>query len=303
MDTPRISVCIVHWNTPDDLATCLESLEEFPCSGPMEIVVVDNASSDPIPTSLRTRFSAVHWIDNHSNRCFAEGCNQAVEASHGDFLLLLNPDTRVTAGALDRLLDSTQGGTRLASPRLVWPDGHVQFSVRGFPTPAAVLAEMTGVARCCGCCDTWRMRRFDYDQAGTAPQPMASCWLIPRQAWNEIGPMDPRFPLYFNDVDWAWRAHRLGWETVHVPDAVVVHDHGGTTRRVRRAALWESRKAFLRYWAKHHHRDRWAPLAKALVTVEAWARTGRWGRPLAGETTPESLTADFAGDGAAGTPG
>ncbi|MFM7322866.1 MAG: glycosyltransferase family 2 protein [Armatimonadota bacterium] len=294
MADPVLSVCIVHWNTPDDLADCLDALDRFPSTAPMEVVVVDNASTPAPSPQLRSAHPAVRWIDNPTNRCYAEGCNQAADAARGTLLLLLNPDARVTAGALDRLIAATEGGTRMASARLVWPDGRPQDSVRGYPTPRAVLAEMTGFARCCRCCDTWRMRGFDYDSPGVAPQPMASCWLIPRAAWEAVGPMDPRFPLYFNDVDWAWRARAAGWSTVHAPDAVVQHEHGGTTRRVRSAAVWESRKAFLRYWRKHHAGDPFLPLAACLVTVEAWARTGRWGRRLAEETTPETLAADFA---------
>ncbi len=296
MPVSRLSVCIVHWNTPDDLSACLDALAQHPASIPTEIVVVDNASRIPISDKLKVRHRGVVWIDNAANRCYAEGCNQAVDASTGDLILLLNPDTRVTAGALDKLIDATQDGSRMVSPRLVWPDGRTQASVRGFPTPKAVLAEMTGLARCCACFDGWRLRGFRYDDPGPAPQPMASCWLIPRRAWDTVGPMDPRFPLYFNDVDWAWRAARAGWETVHVPDAVVVHDHGGSTKRVRRAALWESRRAFLRYWATHHARDPLLPIGRFLITFEAWARTGWWGRSLAGETTPESLAAEFAAE-------
>ena len=260
----------------------------------MQIVVVDNASTVRIADDWRAGHPNIRFVDNPENRCYAEGCNQAVDVSDGELILLLNPDTRVGAGALDKMVDATRGGTRMVSARLVWPDGRTQASVRGFPTPGAVLAEMLGLARCCAVFDRWRLRRFPYDREGVAPQPMASCWMIPRAVWDSVGPMDPRFPLYFNDVDWAWRAHQAGWETWHVPDAVVVHDHGGTTKRVRKAALWESRRAFLRYWNKHHRSDRWLWLARWLVIVEAWARTGRWGHSLAGETTPESLQADFS---------
>lgn len=291
---PRLSVCIVHWNTRDDLAACLDALQAYPHPDGQEVVVVDNASRDGAAQMVRDLYPDVRLIANDANRCYAEGCNQAVDAASGDLLLLLNPDARVTEGALARLVDATDGGTRLSAPRLVWPDGRTQLSVRGFPTPGATLCALCGLDRLAPACDRWKLRRFDYERPGTAPQPMASCWTIPRRAWDAVGPMDPRFPLYFNDVDWARRAADRGWTTAYVPDAVVVHDHGGTTRTVRTAALWESRKAFLRYWDKHHPRDPWRPLARMLVTLEAWARTGRWGRSLRGETTPESLAADFA---------
>ena len=105
--------------------------------------------------------------------------------------------------------------------------------------------------------------------------------------------MDEAFPLYFNDVDWALRAQQAGWGTFYTPDAVVTHDHGGTTGRVRKAALLESRRAFVRYWDKHHPRDPWRPAATALLTLEARVRTGNWGKTLRGPTTPESLQREF----------
>ena len=105
--------------------------------------------------------------------------------------------------------------------------------------------------------------------------------------------MDEAFPLYFNDVDWALRAQQAGWGTFYTPDAVVTHDHGGTTGRVRKAALLESRRAFVRYWDKHHPRDPWRPAATALLTLEARVRTGNGGKTLRGPTTPESLQREF----------
>ena len=105
--------------------------------------------------------------------------------------------------------------------------------------------------------------------------------------------MDEAFPLYFNDVDWALRASAKGWKTFYTPEAVVVHDHGGTTGQVRKVALLESRRAFVRYWRKHTPRDPWLPLAAALLKIEVGARTGQWDKSLRESTTPESLQREF----------
>jgi hypothetical protein len=111
--------------------------------------------------------------------------------------------------------------------------------------------------------------------------------------------MDERFPLYFNDVDWCWRCWQAGFEIRYTPAAVVRHGGGGTTRKVRIAAIWESHRALLRFYAKHYRERTPRPLyalITGLVVLGAWARTGRWGQPLGkegGETTPEQLRQDM----------
>jgi GT2 family glycosyltransferase len=161
-----------------------------------------------------------------------------------------------------------------------------------------LLGAMTGWARLFprSRLGAYRMSAFDYEHAGPAPQPMASCFLIARSAWEIVGAMDERFPLFFNDADWCLRAHRAGFTVWYTPEAAVRHGAGGTTRRVRKAAIWESHRALLRFYNKHYRADATPrplyTLLTALITLGAWARTGRWGEPLGrngGETTPESL--------------
>ena len=276
-----LAVCIVHWNTAGDLKTCLQALRSFPWKGgETEILVVDNGSTDGAPELVRAEFPEVVLLANPTNRCFAEATNQAVKASRGAYLLLLNPDARVTDGALDALIGFLQERPEVgvAAPRLVWPDGRVQASVRNHPTPGNVL---TG---------RWTLPAREATEPFRAPQPMASCLLIRREVWEKVGPMDERFPLYFNDADWSLRAERAGVETWCVPASSVVHDHAGTTSRVKTAALWESRRAWLRFNVKHFPRHPLRPLLDTLIVLDAWRRTGRWLQSLGkhgGETTPE----------------
>ena len=299
----RLSACIVNWNTRDDLRSCLRALADNPFTrGEQEVVVVDNASADDSARMVREEFPGVRLIANAANENYARGTNQALAAATGDLLLLLNPDARVTPGALDALaafLEERPAEAGGVAPRLVHEDGSVQASVRGFPTPAAVLWDMTGLSRVFRNSRTfgaWRHTFFDYGtRAAPAPQPMASCLLVPRRVFEAVGPMDERFPLYFNDVDWCLRAREAGFTLWYTADATVVHGYGGTTKRVRKAAVWESRRAMLRLYAKHYRGRTAAPLyrlATALITLDAWRRTGRWGESLGkdgGETTPESL--------------
>ena len=282
----RLSVIIVHWNTTPDLRECLTALRAHPWSGgETEVIVVDNASSDGATAMLASDFPDMRVIANTENVIYAAATNQALTGATGDFLLLLNPDARVTAGALDTLVGL---GKEIAAAKLVYEDGTVQRSVRGFPTPWATL---TG---------RWKNGAFDYEKPGPAPQPMMSCLLFTRAVYEKVGGLDERFPLFFNDVDWSFRCAKAGLGTFYTPDAVVIHGHGGTTRRVKKAATWESRRAWLRFLKKHFDRDPLRPLAALAVTLDAWRRTGRWGISLGqdgGETTPESLRRELEREG------
>lgn len=282
----RLSVIIVHWNTTPDLRECLVALREHPWTGgETEIIVVDNASTDGAVAMLAAEFPEVRVIANAENVIYAAATNQALRMATGDALLLLNPDAQVTAGALDALISA---GKPICAAKLVSDDGSVQNSVRGFPTP---LATITG---------SWARLVFDYEKAGPAPQPMMSCLLFTRGVYEKVGGLDERFPLFFNDVDWSFRCARAGLETWYTPSAVVLHGHGGTTRRVKKAATWESRRAWLRFLKKHFDRDPLRPLSVLAVTLDAWRRTGRWGTSLGkdgGETTPESLRRELEREG------
>lgn len=296
-----ISVLLVHWNTKDDLRESLEALREHPyIRGTQEVIVADNASEDGAAEMMRELFPEVRLITNATNELYAHGVNQCADVAIGDLLLLLNPDAQVQAGTLDTLvafLESKPDAAAVA-PKLVHEDGKVQSSVRGFPSPVALLGEFLLLARVWKSSRTWaawRMPWFDYNASGEAPQPMASCFLIRREAWQKVGTMDERFPLYFNDADWCLRAYNAGYRIYYTPDTAAKHGYGGTTKRVRRAAVWESRRAMLRFLGKHYAANTAAPLLWLLtifITLDAWVRTGRWGQSLGkwgGETTPDSL--------------
>jgi GT2 family glycosyltransferase len=305
----RLSVCLVNWNTRDDLRACLRSLVAHPyTNGTQEIVVVDNASADDSAAMVANEFPNVRLIANSTNANYAAGTNQALAAATGDFLLLLNPDVEVLPGALDTLIHAlnTDPNTGAVAAHLQYADGQTQPSVRGFPDPLPILYDIVGLARLFPKSRTfgaYRMAFFDYAQDGPAPQPMASCFLLSRRCYEAVGGMDERFPLYFNDVDWCLRCYGAGFTIRYSANAIVRHGGGGTTKKVRRAAVWESHRALLRLYKKHYSEKTPRPLyalLTALITLGAWARTGRWGEKLGrhgGETTPESLHRELEREG------
>ena len=141
--TPEITVCIVHWNTPDDLRTCLDALLSSTSAANLELVVIDNASLPDAIDAVQRDYPNITVVKNTINVGYAAGCNQAARIATGEMLLFLNPDARVEPAAIATLVMRIKTHPMtLAAPRLVWPDGRTQQAVTGVPDPmeAAPLA-------------------------------------------------------------------------------------------------------------------------------------------------------------------
>ncbi|MDR3706659.1 MAG: glycosyltransferase family 2 protein [Capsulimonadaceae bacterium] len=269
-----LSICIVNWNTRDYLSACLESIEAYPpADEACETIVVDNASIDGSVEMLRARFPSVVLIANAHNAGYAGGNNQALAAATGDRLLLLNPDVVLEAATLTRALEflDTHPDAGLVGARQIQPDGATQHSVRGFPAPAAITWEVLGLGRLFPRSRrfaSYMMRGFDYDRATEVDQPMGTFLLARREVYDAIGGMDESFPIFFNEVDWCYRAKQAGWKIYYTPDARLVHYGGGSTRQAPKPAMIrESHRSMIRFFDKHY-RKTMSPLAYRLA-VEA----------------------------------
>jgi GT2 family glycosyltransferase len=248
----RLSVIVVTWNSAADIDACIDSIN---FGSEFEVIVVDNASSDTTRDKL-SRHHHLRLVANEHNDGYARANNQGIRLAGGEYVLLLNPDTRVELGALDTLAQylDAHPAVGAVAPRLVSPNGATQFSIRSFPTAASILWELTGFARLVPrsrVFGRWKMEYFDYDRAAEVEQPMASCLMVRRSVLELLGGMDEQFPIFFNDVDLSKRMSDAGWKTTYLPDARVVHRHGGSTRQVRTKMIRESHRSTFRYLRKH----------------------------------------------------
>jgi len=268
----RLSACIVNWNTRDHLRRCLMSIRESRLSGPTEVVVVDNASSDRSARMVQEEFPDAILIANEENLYYAAGNNQAIDRAQGDFIALLNPDVILPPDGLEalcRFLESHEDAAAVA-PRLILPDGSVQRSVRGFPGPFEVICEATLLSRLIPHNRTFArywLPDFGYDEVRAVAQPMASCLVFRGSVLRDLGGLDPAFPMFFNDVDLCLRAHQAGWRVYFSPEVDVQHHHGASTSQVRRSMVLASNRGLLRYLRKHHRPHPLSPgyLAAAAV--------------------------------------
>jgi GT2 family glycosyltransferase len=275
----RLSVCIVNWNTRDFLRGCLASLYQYPPdNADLEVLIVDNASADGSAAMVRDEFPQAILIVNPGNPGYAEGNNQALARATGEYLLLLNPDVVVRAESLTlalRFMEAHPEAGALGC-RLIGADGETQRSVRGFPDPGPILWEFLGLSRLLPRSRTfgaYRMTWFGYDSVAEVDQPMGSFLLLTRAAYEKVGSLDTQFPIFFNEVDWCWRARREhGFRIYFTPDVVVTHYGGGSTRQVKASMVRESHRSLLRFYDKHY--ARLAPpvqgLIRAAVLLNEW---------------------------------
>lgn len=282
MSAARVAVVIVSFEARDDLAACLASLEAH-AGQAIETVVVDNASADGSPDLVAPTRATL--IRNETNVGFGRACNQGAAATAAPCLLFLNPDARLTAGALDalvRVLDQDPG-VGIVGPRTLNADGTPQVS---FGPGLGLLAEwrqrrlVRGVRRR----DPATLRRVEALTA-TASEPdwvSGSCLLIRRGAFEQLGGFDEAFFLYEEDVDLCTRARAAGWRVRHEPRAVVHHGLGRSMARLADRARLEYHRSHLRYYRKHNGAASTAILRAGigLTSLAGWA-----GAVLMGDAT------------------
>lgn len=226
----KLSIVIIHYNTSADLDRCLESLAAYPATTDHQIVVVDNASSDPGLKAVHERFPACHWLFNSENLGYAKGCNLGMAAVPAEYYLILNPDIVVQPGALDRVLEFADRHPRagMVGPQLLNEDGSIQESCRRFYTFKTLLLRRTFLGKLFPNNETVRrhlMQDFDHREVRPVDWVLGGCLLVRASAMERTGPMDERFFLYFEDVDWCYRMWQAGFEVVYDPDSRFVHKH------------------------------------------------------------------------------
>jgi N-acetylglucosaminyl-diphospho-decaprenol L-rhamnosyltransferase len=268
-----LSVLIVNWNTRDLLRDCLASLRSAlsRVDFTWEIVVVDNASDDRSAAMVASEFPEVRLFANDRNLNYAAGNNQGLAEARGEAILLLNPDTEVPSETIPALLADLRENPDWAavSPALVHPNGTIQESVRGFPTPAAIFGELTGLARLFprSGLGAYRPRALPVDRPSLVDQPMASAFLVRAAALDRVGAFDPDFPLFFNDVDLCYRLREEGWQIAYDARVRVVHVGGASTRQARPEAIRRSHEGLERFYAKHYRARLAGPIYALLVCL------------------------------------
>lgn len=248
-----VAAIIVTHNSAAVISSCLEALAKNVPG--LDVWVVDNASSDGTVAEAR-RWAGTHIIANQENAGFAAAVNQGVRSAWSEYILLLNPDVQMLTEVDELVEGSRQSG--LASGQLLDLQGTPQagFCMRRFPTPLALCFEVLGINR------LWRgnpvNRSYRYMDrnlatAGPVEQPAGALLMFRRDVWEALGGLDESFhPVWFEDVDFCYRAKLAGWEAQYFPQVRGVHTGGHSVSALTlesKATYWYG--SLLTYTAKH----------------------------------------------------
>lgn len=250
----KVGIVIVNYRSGEALERSLRSIEEAAREVKSEIVVVDNdpPSARGHPASLKARY-----LPMPRNVGFGEGANRGGAEIASEYLLIANPDLELHPDCLARLVEymDRHPDVGVVGPKLLNPDGTLQFSCRSFYTLPIILLRRTPLGRLFPNHPLLRrhlMSDWDHGETREVDWLLGACLLIRRKALEGEVPFDPRFFLYFEDVDLCLRMWRSGWKVVYHPDAVAVHLHRQESRRrLFSRANWEHLKSWLKFCWKY----------------------------------------------------
>jgi GT2 family glycosyltransferase len=258
-----LDVVIVSYRCRELLRACLGSLEEHPASRRMQVFVVDNASHDGTIEMVKSKFPKVRLRAARENLGFARANNLAIREGSASYVLALNPDTRVTAGALDgmvKLMDE-RPDIGIAGCRLVLQDGTFDHAAkRSFPTPLSAIAHFTGFGRrgnASARFAQYRAPQLDEHASGPVDAVNGAFMLMRRSALEEVGLFDEGYWMYMEDLDLCYRFRDAGWTTWYEPTASVIHVKAGTSGKHRRIhANYAFHYGMFRFYRKHYASER-----------------------------------------------
>lgn len=265
-----LAIVIVSFNCRELVRECLESLERHPLrSGAMTIHLVDNASIDGTVDEVRRRFPSVETTALQHNVGFSAANNLVLSSTSAPYVLLLNPDTEATEGALDHVVDLIERRPEagMVGCRLLRRDGSFDHAAkRSFPTPLSALAHFSGVGRRSDSrmLGGYRAPELGERDSGEVDAVNGAFMLVRRTALDDVGFLDEAYWLYMEDLDWCYRFHQHGWKVVYDGGATFLHVKGGSSGKLRAARQNIAfHRGMGRFYRKFHGGER--PLTEAAV--------------------------------------
>ena len=277
---PSLDIIIVNWNTGTLIRDCLESISQARTAAFRleRLVVVDNSSADGSADGLEVLSEQpISVLHNDVNRGFAAACNQGAAGAQGDYLLFLNPDTRVFSDSLWRPLEFLEQKENnkfgICGVRHVDDSGAFSTSCARFPTPRIFFGQMTGLSRLF---PTWfpshLMPESECLESREVDQVIGAFFLVRRTLFEAMGGFDPRFFVYFEEVDFSLRACQAGFRSFYLATTTVYHKGGGSSQQAKSSRLFYSLRSRLLYGFKHYSLLEAFTVAILTLTVEMAAR-------------------------------
>jgi len=266
-----LSIIILNYNSKDYLLPCIKGITEHTADLDYEIIVVDNASTDSsvdyIERKLLPRFNEVKLVKAKTNGGYAAGNNLGIKAASGRYLAMMNPDIIIWGNSLKQMVDFMDANLRvgIAGPRLLSPDGSLQYACYSWPTPQVLLYRRTALGRfrfAERAIDKFLLKDWDHLDSRPVDWLQGSCVIARREALEQVGLMDERYFMYVEDMDWCRRFWQGGWEVWYLAQIELIHYHQresalgsgirGVFKKTGRIHLTSWLKYFIKYWRKDY---------------------------------------------------
>jgi GT2 family glycosyltransferase len=251
-----LTVIIVNWNAKALLANCLRSLRSHADGLRLQIILVDNCSSDGSQEMITSCFPEVDLVNSGANLGFARANNLVLDRVRSDLVLFLNPDTEVRPGALCRIRDVMLGdpGIGAVSCKTFDSSGAIQeLGVQRFPTPMTELVKLLFFSNRTRRALTWWLPRQDPEKSGFVEKLFGACLLVRRAVLNQVGSFDEQFFMYCEDVDLSQRIRAAGWKLYYDAEAEIMHVCGSSSSRATgEFSVLMMCESFWQLMRKHH---------------------------------------------------
>ena len=257
-----LTTIIVNYNTKNLLDSCVAVLRTSAAGIKHQIIIVDNASQDGSVEHLRHRFSDCELLFNESNVGFGRANNQALALARGRYVLLLNTDAFVAADTIHKTVNYLEANptTGVLGVRLVGRDNVLQPSCRYFPTPWNEFVSRAGLSRWFPLTRLVDDMAWDHSSIRECDWVPGCYYLVRQSVIDQVGLFDPRFFLYYEEVDHCCAVKAAGWKVVFYPDTTVVHIGGESAKSVSEITASGRQidslqiESGLLYHRKHHGR-------------------------------------------------
>jgi len=253
-----LDIVIVNYNSTDDLVCCLRSIYDSLRKISARVIIQDNASDDDVDRVYAT-FPQVELSKNNHNIGFAKAINNALRQSAAPYVVLLNPDTQISTGFFESILGYMEknADVGIVGPKILDSDGTTQGSARAFPTLfTGLFGRNTFLSKCFPNNPITRANMLTSKCDGKTPIAVGwvsgACMVVRQTAIDDVGLMDPRFFLYWEDADWCRRMWQKGWKVVYHPIPTVVHSVGTSSSTKPARSLIEFHKSCYRLFDKYN---------------------------------------------------
>jgi len=264
-DSVDLSIIIVTYNNEREIEQCLSSVKFAIQSLRAQLIIIDNDSGDNTVTLIKNQkslFKRFNLIENNFNFGFTKAVNQGLKQATGNYVLLLNPDTKILPDTFKKLFPLFKKDEQIGiiAPQFLNADGSIQPSCRRFPRHRDVLFHILGLTYVLPhhkIFNYWKMGDFDHAATRYVDQPQGAFLLTHRKALEQVGLLDEQFPMFFSDVDWCRRQIENRWKILFTTEVNIIHHKGRSVYQNRVPLIWSSHISFYRYLKKYYPKGLW----------------------------------------------